>query len=140
MNIYIGKYENCINLCRKDYLDGFFEFDLPYVSENDRFREIDRFLWESRHLTRFKNRYTGPIVVDISTWNEKFPNDYFKAFLLFIKDIESQLCPCTFISSNMCCEQIISSLKNVFDINIISLESNKNKGTKIGFLTDEVDK
>ena len=85
MYLVQGKYSEAIAKCQK-ILDGnYFEFEFLYTDESERFREIDRFLYESRHTLRFENEYRGNVVIDISDWNEK-TNSYFDAFMYFLKD------------------------------------------------------
>lgn len=73
--------------CKKKFPDGYFEFCLSYGSRPEYFREFDRFHWTSRHqCTRFKNRYTGPVVVDLSEWAEESPNVCLTDFLYYLLD------------------------------------------------------
>lgn len=73
--------------CKKKFPNGYFEFRLSYGSRPEYFREFDRFHWTSRHqCTRFKNRYTGPVVVDLSEWAEESPNACLTDFLYYLSD------------------------------------------------------
>lgn len=65
---------------------AYFEFSLPYVEEGCTFREIDRFNDESRRLTRFRNRYTGNVAINLTEWAEKPFNCYLTAFIYFLLD------------------------------------------------------
>ena len=72
--------------CKKKF-PSYFEFRLSYGSRPEYFREFDRFHWTSRHqCTRFKNRYTGPVVVDVSEWAQESPNTCLTDFLYFLND------------------------------------------------------
>lgn len=71
MYLVQGKYSEAIAKCQKILDDDYFEFEFLYTDESERFREIDRFLYESRHTLRFENEYRGNVVIDISGWSEK---------------------------------------------------------------------
>lgn len=137
MRLIHGDYEQSISYC-KDKLGGdFFEFDLPYVPAAETFREIDRFLWESRHqCTRFQNRYEGRAVIDITDWNAHFPNDYFEAFLYFLKGSEAHL-TCTLISSEPYSEQVLQRVRRLFPVRQVQLDPSDRRPSRgsnvIGF-------
>ncbi len=138
INLLQGKYE----IAKKHYADAtmtdFFEFDLSYVPKNEHFRELDRFLWESKHtMTRFKNRYDGPVLINLTSWNSKEVNEYFEAFMYFLKD--SPGLKCTFIVENKCNEQLLENLESFFEIKVMELTEVKEKEPKrkIGFIIEE---
>ena len=132
---FVKTSKYCEDLFGKDY----FEFCLSYVGDGAGFREIDRFLWESRHeRTRYRNRYSGPVALDITAWADKYPNDYFDAFMYFISDAVKEG-ECVLTSEEKCGREICDRLGRFFTLEVISLNSGKESaGTtrKIGF-TDE---
>ncbi len=137
MRLIQGDYKKTIMYC-SDMLKGdFFEFDFPFVPMDERFREIDRFLWESKHqCTRFKNRYEGCAIIDISDWSRHFPNDYFDAFMYFLKDNEA-FTPCALISSEPCSSEVRGRLERLFSVKEVNLFDNAetagSRKTAIGF-------
>lgn len=133
-----GKYE----AAKKSYLDGmskdFFEFHFNYVSTNEIFRELDRFMWESRHdKTRFKNRYEGPVLIDLTEWNQNEQNEYFDAFMYYLKD--NAYLEYTFIVQDECEKEFLDRLVFFFEISIEELEFRKErtKQRRIGFCFEE---
>lgn len=106
----------------------YFEFSFGFVSEEERFREIDRFLWESKkEMTVFKNRYIGPCVIDISEWNDRICNRYFEAFMYFILDLSSS-CDIYLTLDKECSNQLKSNLELFFSaIKIVSLGLDKSQ-------------
>lgn len=136
MYLVQGKYSETIKKCQK-ILDGdYFEFEFLYMDESLRFREIDRFLYESRHTLRFENEYRGNVVIDISDWNEKI-NLYFDAFMYFLKDNADKYC-CVLISNKKCSDKTIEKLNDLFTIEEICLSLPEEKKTvKIGFVDNE---
>ena len=139
MELVIANLEQAETWCRAHLGGDYFSFCFSYTPLSDRFREIDRYLWESRHeKARFANRYCGPVVIDISEWSEAAPNDYFDAFLYFLKDL-SAVSRIAMISDRPCGEQILSRLRRFFRIEITSLLDNKQerKPNRIGFIARE---
>lgn len=136
MYLVQGKYSEAIAKCQK-ILDGnYFEFEFLYTDESERFREIDRFLYESRHTLRFENEYRGNVVIDISDWNEK-TNSYFDAFMYFLKDNAAKYC-CVFISNKKCSDKTIEKFNDLFIIEEICLSlPEEKKKVKIGFVDNE---
>lgn len=136
MYLVQGKYFETIKKCKKMLDDDYFEFELIYTDESERFREIDRFLYESRHTLRFENEYRGNVVIDISGWSEK-NNSYFDAFMYFLKDNMDKYC-CVLISNKKCSDKTIEKLNDLFTIEemCLSLPEEKKK-VKIGFVDDE---
>lgn len=135
MNLIKGPYEKCIEHCIDDENAECFVFDFPYVSISEYFREINRFLWESKHqFVRFKNCYSGKAIVDITAWNKSSPNEYFDAFLYFLKDRESSI-DCTFISEPDYSEIVLERINRLFLTNIVPLDSNCSPTvSRIGFV------
>ena len=139
MELVIANYEYTRSWCRDYFCNDYFEFCFSYTSLKDRFREIDRYLWESRHeKTRFLNRYCGAVVIDISEWSEAMPNDYFDAFMFFLKDLSTS-CQIAMISDKACEEQIVTRLRRFFQIEISDLLEKKDlqKTRRIGFAVRE---
>lgn len=137
MKIIIGSYEKVKDRCLKIFPGGYYDFNFLYVSENERFREIDRFLYESRHLLRFKNEYTGNVVIDISEWNNKILNRYFDAFMFFVKDNLNRI-NCVFVINEKCNDELIAKLKSFFNIEQVLLQLPKEQPkVKIGFAINE---
>lgn len=136
MYLVQGKYSEAIAKCQK-ILDGdYFEFEFLYTDESERFREIDRFLYESRHTLRFENEYRGNVVIDISGWNEK-TNLYFDAFMYFLKDNADKYC-CVLISNKKCSSKTIEKLNDLFEIDDIQLNlPDEKKKVRMGFVDDE---
>lgn len=143
MKLIQGNYEKAIKQCQKELKSDYFEFCFSYVSANDVFREIKRFLWESKHqCTHFKNRYIGPTVIDISEWSNRFPNEYFDAFMYFVKSNMHQM-EFIFISHDYCNTEITDRLNEFFNIRVVDIErrkSSKNKKNAIGFVCTQEDK
>lgn len=143
MYLIQGSYEKAIKYCKVNQ-KKFFEFEFCYTPMNERFREIDRFLWESRHqMTRYKNNYEGPAVINLTSWNQHYPNEYFDAFMYFLKSKAKQL-DITFIIEQKCNVNILERLKCFFDVQIKSIDIDKttHKGSthrQIGFHMDEED-
>ena len=125
MKLIQGNYEKAVRECQNEFEQDFFEFCLSYVSANEDFREIKRFLWESKcQCTRFRNRYTGPAVIDISEWSSRFPNEYFDAFLYFVKSNTDKM-DFIFISHDCCKREIADRLNEFFNIEVIDIEHKK---------------
>lgn len=117
MKLLEGKYVDAINYCAKRTDKEPFVFELRYADADTDFRELDRFLWESRHSTgqRFRNRYTGPAVIDITSWNDRVPNDNLRAFLYYMKDHESEI-DCYLMSETEFSARITDCVEGLFDI------------------------
>ena len=134
MKVISGKYEKALEYCEKEFEGNYFQFYFPFVDEQSRFIEIERFLYESRHSLRFANHYEGNVVIDISEWNRKNKvNRYFFAFLCFIKD-NTDIYNCIFIMDKNCEKKIAESLREYLDFNLVILDGLKSKEkVKIGF-------
>lgn len=139
MELIFADYAQAISHCRAVFGQRFFEFYFTYTPMQDRFREIDRYLWESKHAcTRFANRYDGPVVIDLSDWSSAAPNDYFDAFLYFLKDqIDEDRC--ILISDKQCETAILKRLEKLFRLERTDrLEpSAETRVRKIGFCAQE---
>lgn len=131
VNLLCGNYEKL-----KQALEGetYFEFELQYDSCN---KELDRFLWESRkEMAQYKNHYSGPVVIDLSKWNQKQDKAFFEAFLYYLQDRGEQL---TIIMSEKPTKQLLSCLEKHFDVNVkeFSLKERERETTRIGFYCEE---
>ncbi len=117
-----------------------FEFYLPYVDENAVFREINRFNDESKKLTRFKNKYTGDVVINLTDWVDKPINEYFSAFMYYLVDrtLNFKKSELIFTTEKVCPHEFLTTIEDYFDnkIQVIDLGV-KTKDTKkpsIGFI------
>ena len=138
INVIQGTYEKAKEYYQTVMFEDYFEFCFAYTPTNQIFRELDRFIWESRHqMTRFKNRYAGPVLVDLTEWNAKHTNEYFEAFLYYLKDQPSLVC--TFMIQNRCETWLLNLLKDFFEIDVIELETyaDKEKKRRIGFCVED---
>lgn len=120
MIIIQREYEKAVSYL-KSTLKEYFEFAFSYVDQNERFREIDRFLWESKHCLRFKNEYTGNVVIELSGWNTKSLyefNEYFDAFMYFIKSKNGKLNTLFFVTGE-CSKNLYDQLSKHFDLKVI---------------------
>lgn len=138
MRLVTGIYSKVKEECARMFSDGYFEFSFLYVPETEKFREIDRFLYESRHTLRFKNEYSGNVILDVSEWNHKPLNSYFEAFLYFLKDNEDKY-ECALIVNERCSSEMREKLKEFFgDIKEIRMPVfHESKKVRIGFVIDE---
>lgn len=137
MKLISGAYEALRERCDEQFRDGYFEFYFPYIDGDSRFREIDRFLYESKHTVRYKNSYTGNVVIDLSEWNRRGHfNEYFDAFMYFVKD-RMRSVNCIFITDRQCGDELERRLSDFFELQHIPLEGGAlPKRTRIGFLED----
>ena len=128
-------FKDAVRFAENTYGKGFvFEFD--YVSANSTFREINRFLWESRKSQRYKNRYDGPVTVNLTKWSSKHLNEYFHAFMYMLQDYEYECC---FITEVHPKEDLIKAIEKHFEnvkIKNMLPEEKVNK-TTIGFAITE---
>lgn len=133
VEIIQGNYEKAKQYYEASVRDEYFEFEFPYVPMEYSFKEIDRFLWESRHeKTRFKNYYSGAVLVDISGWNDKDFTQYFDAFMYFLKDNAAYVC--TFLVRSEMSKELEQKMREFFEIKAVDLlEERKNKARTIGF-------
>ncbi len=132
-----GDYLKVKKHYEKKQKSGYFEFDFAYAGPLEIFREIDRFIWESRHSkTRYQNSYKGPVLVDLSGWNDKPLNDYFDAFMYYLKD--NYDAKCTFFCREECSEELEKKLREFFKLSVVSIGLEDAASTKkaIGFSLD----
>lgn len=125
--------------CKKLFPGGFFEFRLSYGSRPEIYREFDRFHWTSRHqCTRFRNRYTGPVVVDISEWAKEDPNACLTDFLYYLEDNYNSV-GCVLISEKPCSKELLAHIEKTVTIHkkVQRLESSEKTKRIIGFCTSE---
>ncbi len=109
-----GKYESAKTLYTSRCKD-FFEFNFTYAGMNENFREINRFLWESRHeKTRFRNKFEGNVLINLTSWNGMDLNEYFEAFMYFLKD--DPYLNVTFLIEKECDRELLEKLKLFFEI------------------------
>ena len=133
MYLVQGNYCKVKEYCSKMFGDSFFEFDFVYVDETERFREIDRFLYESRHTLRFQNEYEGNVIINLTEWNDKAVNAYFEAFMYFIKDNADKY-NCIFIADEKCEDRLIDKISSMFELECVEIEIEaKTSMPKIGF-------
>lgn len=136
-----GTYPKIKKAVNKTFGGEYFEFAFLYASEQEVFREINRFNDESRRLVRFKNRYTGPAAVDITSWCDKEANTYFEAFLYFILDRIEELGERSvlFFTEKECSGEILGKLNEIFDkVEIRDLGiPEKRTSNPIGFAVSE---
>lgn len=133
-----GEYEKAKAYYKSAMIKDYFEFHFVYTSANEVFRELDRFIWESRHQkTRFKNQYKGPVFIDLTEWNGNDINKYFDAFLYYLKD--HACLECTFIVQNFCKASFLDKLNEFFEINVVKLDirRDKEKKRRIGFYSEK---
>lgn len=132
-----GKYKDLHQVMQKSKKD-YFEFDLPFIDENEVFRELDRFLYESRtQKTHFKNQYTGKVYINVSEWND-YQNKYLDAFLYFLYDnVEEQILDVTLINEEITSEKLLERVSKIFDVKRTSLKNMEREENKrvIGFIS-----
>lgn len=123
-----------------ELMGNYFDFHFPYVEEQLTFREINRFNDESRRLTRFKNKYTGKAVINLTEWADKPLNSYFRAFSYFIMDriLEYGEDSIAFICETTCSHEFIESLESLYDCSIklvdVGVKNRENTARLIGFI------
>lgn len=139
MNVIQGKYETIINYFEEMKPGEYFEFTFSYVSREERFRELDRFLWESKHLLRFRNEYSGDVIIDMTQWNNRNEydyNEYFDAFMFFLKSRKATIIP-AFIVNGKCSGVLFAQLGKFYEVHLIELGKGevqlKDNHVKIGF-------
>lgn len=143
MYLIQGSYEKAIEYCQVNQ-KSFFEFEFCYTPMDERFRELDRFLWESRHqMTRYKNCYKGKVVINITSWNQHYPNGYFDAFMYYLKS--KSYYDVTLIIEEKCSINLLEKLKAFFEIDVVTLDKDKSVQQRktqrqIGFHVGEEEK
>lgn len=135
-----GDFKNTRNYLMDLFKGDYFDFNFSYTSEHESLKEINRFVWESKHLkTRFKNRYSGPISICLSEWNNRCLNHYFDAFMYFLKDMSVQADICLYVEKTIS-REIFEKIKLFFpDISRIDLylPEKKERKPKIGFCVSD---
>lgn len=139
MTVIQGNYESIIRFCNEKTNGNFFEFSFCYVSKNERFRELDRFLWESKHCMRFQNEYIGNVVIDLTAWNgckEYEFNEYFDAFFYYLKSKSDRIQPLLIVNGK-CSTELYKCLRKFYNIRVTELGKGevplKNEHVTIGF-------
>ena len=143
MKLIQGDYRK-INEYLRDVLSGaYFEFNFPYVDEKNVFKEINRFNDESRKLTRFKNKYLGDVVVNISDWVDKPINEYFRAFMYFLLDrkLDSKNAVLLFACEKICSYELLVYLEEHFEEKIqtvdLGVNTRNTSQQTIGFIVED---
>lgn len=135
-----GDYKNTRSYLLDIFKGDYFDFNLTYAGENEVFKEINRFVWESKHLkTRFKNRYTGSVAVCLSEWNDRYLNQYFDAFMYFLKDMSAQSDICLYVEktiSREMLEKVKWYFPNIRRVDLY-LSEKQEKGQQIGFCVSD---
>lgn len=112
-----------------------FIFELDYVDIAINFREIDRFLWESKKNMRYKNKYKGSVIINLSKWNGKPINKYFHAFIYMIRDNYTE---CSFITESPADNELIDELsKHYNNLKVKSFLEKEQRIKPIGFAIEE---
>lgn len=123
MKIITGNYKDIKQCLDNLYPSGYFMFDFTYCTDPDpmKFREIDRFLFQSKKTLRFKNEYSGNVVVDLTEWNDGVINNLLDKFMYFLKDRERKY-HITFVASKRCSEKLYSKLNEIFECTISKID------------------
>ncbi len=134
VTIIQGDYAKITTRLSKTFKNEYFDFNFSFTDENEVFREINRFIWESKHLmTRFKNRYYGSVAISLSEWNNETPNGYFDSFMFFMKDMFPEDKICFYVESQIR-DELLIRIKLFFpNTKIIDLLINKKPERRIGF-------
>ncbi|MBQ8000285.1 MAG: hypothetical protein IJ298_03600 [Ruminococcus sp.] len=136
-----GSYPKAKKHANKLMNSSYFEFYFPFVDESVTFREINRFNDESRRLTRFKNKYTGNVAINITEWADKPLNRYFIAFAYYILDRTLELCDSKvmLICECTCSQAFLNELEEHFGdkIELVDLgtKDRESDRRRIGFVT-----
>ena len=107
-----NKYSNKM-LLKKITEGDYFEFSLCYTDNESIRGEFERFREQSRKKTRFKNRYEGPVAVDLSEWNDT-QNIYLEKFLYCLFDYSRNSLVVLTIEKE-CSQELLCYIKNVFE-------------------------
>ena len=143
MKLIQGEYRKSKEYILIELKNDYFEFNLPYVDENSDFKEINRFNDESKKCTRFKNKYSGNVVVNLSEWANKPLNEYFIAFMCFLVDrtLELKNSKLIFICEQICSQELICTIEDYFDEKIqlidLGVKTKDRRRATIGFV-DEI--
>lgn len=139
MEIIIGRYDKVLKHCGRLFGREAFIFALSYAGANEPFRELARFVWESRHRTRYRNHYSGNAVIDVTAWVGEKPNEHFEAFLYYLKDNEDRM-TCALISQNVLGSELRAAIERLFDVGVTDLteaDAAVRRPRRIGFSTDD---
>ena len=135
VTIIQGDYSKITASLSETFNSEYFDFNFSFTDKNEVFREINRFIWESKHLmTRFKNRYRGSVAISLTEWNSEMPNGYFDSFMYFIKDMfpEENIC---FYAETQIRDVLLNRIKSFFpNIKTIDLLIGRKPERKIGFV------
>lgn len=137
MDLIQGEYIKIKQYLHKKNQCFSFEFSLPFVEEGQTFREINRFLDESKRLAHFKNQYIGGAIIDVTEWCEKPINSYFTAFLYFLFDRElaSKQNKHVFISEKICSKELTNAIADIFGaVNTVDLGVKYGYKAPVGFM------
>ena len=121
MVVIQGTYEDIIHYYEATTVGTYFEFTFSFVGQNEIFRELDRFLWESKHVLRFQNTYEGNVLIELSGWNQKADsdfNEYFDAFMYFLRS-KCNVLHVTFFAEGQCSKSLYDHLDKHFDVQLI---------------------
>lgn len=146
MKLIQGKYKKSKEYIFSEFKNNYFEFYLPYVDENSMFKEINRFNDESKKLTRFKNSYSGNVIVDLTEWVDEPVNRYFTAFMYFLVDrtLKFENSKLIFLCEQACTDELISAIEEYFDEKIqlidLGVKTKNNHKKSIGFITENNNK
>lgn len=123
--------------CSRLYPAGFFAFRLCYGEDPETYNEFNRFSWISRRqCTRYRNRYTGPVAVDISDWAEKEPNTCLTDFLYYLTDCFAES-NCVLVSEKPCSKALMTHIEKTVRLTKKTLRlQNAGKRRAIGFCTE----
>lgn len=141
VTIIQGDYAKITARLSKTFKNEYFDFNFSFTDENEAFKEINRFIWESKHLmTRFKNRYYGSVAISLSEWNNEMPNCYFDSFMYFMKDMFPEEKICFYVESQIR-DELLIRIKMFFpNTKIIDLLINKKPERKIGFAISDYER
>lgn len=134
-----AEYPWSLEHCKKLFPNGYFEFRLGYGSRPEYYREFDRFHWTSRkQCARYKNRYTGPVVVDITEWADEEPNTCLTDFLYYLSDTFAPK-DCVLISEKQCNKALLDHIEKTVAIQkkLQKLQSTETAKRVIGFTAPE---
>ena len=124
MIVIQSDYENAVRYCNSVFGGTFFEFMFFFVDHKEVFRELDRFIWESKHCLRFKNEYSGNVLIELTGWNDREDfefSEYFDAFMYYLKSRKDKL-NTMFLIRGECSSLLFKHLKKHFDLIIIDPE------------------